>query len=55
MRYDVCWRQAFMLELLKDNSVSKIIEPLCPVNGMGNLGMVQYDSKFAAIHVEINQ
>ncbi len=55
MRYDVCCRQDFMLELLKDNSVSKTIEPLCPVNGMGNPGMVQYDSKFAAIHVEINQ
>ena len=29
-----------MLELLKDNSVSKIIELLCPVNVMGNPGMV---------------
>ena len=47
--------KAFILELLKDNSVSKIIEPLYSVNSMGNPGKLQYDKAEPAIHVEIKQ
>lgn len=47
--------KAFILELLKDNSVIKIIEPLYSVMAMGNPGKVQHDTAEPAIHVEINQ
>jgi len=50
-------QKGFIQELLNNNSVAKIIQPLYPVSFFQNRGngKLIYDNQENAIHIEINQ